>query len=133
MEKKIIADTDVLIDYLDKSNDRHKRTVKIFENKEILISISSITVMELIVGAINKSHLNKINKELRGFLIILPNHEIALLSIRLLQQYHLSHGLKIQDCFIAATALFIDIPLFTYNIKDFKFIEGLELYDFNSL
>lgn len=33
--------------------------------------------MELIVGAINKSHLNKINKELRGFLIILPNHEIA--------------------------------------------------------
>lgn len=128
MEKKILADTDVLIDYLDKSKVRHKETVTILENKNLLISICSVTVMELIVGAINKTHLNKINKELRGFLIILPDHGIALLAMKLLQQYSLSHGLKIQDCFIAATAIFMKIPLFTYNIKDFKFIEGLELY-----
>ena len=130
MEKKIIADTDVLIDYLDESKSRHDKTVAILEDKNLAISISSITVMELIVGAVNKTHLNRINKELRGFLTILPNPEIALIAIRLLQQYHLSHGLKIQDCFIAATALFVKIPLFTYNIKDFKFIEGLELYKF---
>lgn len=128
MEKKIIADTDVLIDYLDESKSRHDNTVIILENKNIIISISSITVMELIVGAVNKTHLNRINKELKGFLTILPNPEIALIAIRLLRQYHLSHGLKIQDCFIAATALFVKIPLFTYNIKDFKFIDGLELY-----
>lgn len=128
MEKKIIADTDVLIDYLDESKSRHDNTVIILENKNIIISISSITVMELIVGAVNKTHLNRINKELKGFLTILPNPEIALIAIKLLHQYHLSHGLKIQDCFIAATALFVKIPLFTYNIKDFKFIDGLELY-----
>ena len=128
MEKKIIVDTDVLIEYLDQSKIRHKDTVAVLENKDLVISISSITAMELIVGAINKTHLTKINKELRAFLIILPDHEIGLLSINLLQQYNLSHGLKIQDCFIAATAIFMKIPLFTYNIKDFRFIEGLNLY-----
>ena len=132
MEKKIIADTDVLIDYLDESKARHSKKVVILENNDLAISISFMTVMELIVGAVNKAHLTRINKELKGLLTILPNHEIALLAIRLLQQYHLSHGLKIQDCFIGATSLFMKIPLFTYNIKDFKFIEGLELYDFNS-
>ena len=100
MEKKIIADTDVLIDYLDETKARHEKTVAILEDNDFTISISSITVMELIVGAVNKAHLNRINKELKGLLTILPNHEIALLAIRLLQQYHLSHSLKIQDCFI---------------------------------
>jgi predicted nucleic acid-binding protein len=56
VEKKIIADTDVLIDYLDESKSRHDNTVIILENKNIIISISSITVMELIVGAVNKTH-----------------------------------------------------------------------------
>lgn len=130
MEKKVLADTDVLIDYLDKSKVRHEDTVVVLENKDLLISISSITVMELIVRAVNKTHLNKINKDLRAFLIILPDHEIALLALKLLQQYSLSHGLKIQDCFIAATGMFMKIPLFTYNIKDFKFIEGLQLYKY---
>ena len=121
-----------MIDYLDESKARHNKTVAIFENNDLAISISFMTAMELIVGALNKTHLIRINKELKGLLTILPNHEIALLAIKLLQQYHLSHGLKIQDCFIGATSLFMEIPLFSYNIKDFKFIEGLELYDFNS-
>lgn len=130
MEKKIIVDTDVLIDYLDESKARHEKTVTILENGNLVISITSITAMELIVGAINKTHLAKINKELRAFLIILPSHEISLLSLKLLQEYNLSHGLQIQDCFIAATAIFMGIQLFTYNIKDFKFIDGLDLYKF---
>lgn len=123
MEKKVIVDTDVLIDYLDESKARHEKTVTILENENLVISISSITAMELVVGAVNKPHLVKINKKLRAFLIILPDHEIALLS-------YLRHGMQIQDCFIAATALFMKIPLFTYNVKDFKFIDGLDLYKF---
>jgi len=95
VEKKIIADTDVLIDYLDESKARHEETVTILENKNLVVSISSITAMELIVGAVNKTHLTKINKELRAFLIIMPGNEISLLSLKLLQEYNLSHGLQI--------------------------------------
>jgi predicted nucleic acid-binding protein len=86
---------------MDRSNVRHQEAVDVLENKDIVIFISLITAIELIVGAKDKAHLIKINKELRAFLIILPDQEIALLAIKLLRQYSLSHGLKIQDCFIA--------------------------------
>lgn len=40
----------------------------------------------------------------------------------------LSHRLAIPDGFIAATAIENDVELFTLNKKDFRFIEGLKLY-----
>jgi len=45
----------------------------------------------------------------------------------LVEKYSLSHGMKIYDAIIAATCLVYDLPLWTYNVKDFQFINGLEL------
>lgn len=42
--------------------------------------------------------------------------------------FSLSHNLTLPDAFIAATAIFHDIPLYTLNKKDFRFIPGLRLY-----
>lgn len=42
---------------------------------------------------------------------------------------HLSHGLAIPDALIAATSLETGLRLFTYNVRDFKFIKGLNLYN----
>jgi len=33
------------------------------------------------------------------------------------------------DAMIAATALHADLVLFTFNLRDFKFIKGLQLYE----
>ena len=43
-------------------------------------------------------------------------------------RYSLSHKITIPDALIAATALVHDISLYTLNIKDFRFIEELNLY-----
>lgn len=43
-------------------------------------------------------------------------------------KYVLSHKLALADGFIAATALAQDVELYTLNIKDFRFIDGLKLY-----
>ena len=43
-------------------------------------------------------------------------------------QYALSHKLSIPDAIIAATALYYDIELYTYNVKDFRYIDGIRLY-----
>lgn len=48
--------------------------------------------------------------------------------MRLMEQYHLSHGLCIPDSFIAATASITGMPLFTFNLKDFRFIPEVRLY-----
>jgi len=42
-----------------------------------------------------------------------------------------SHGLQIPDALIAATAICHDMELLTYNVKDFKFIQGIKLFSDN--
>ncbi|WP_223300921.1 PIN domain-containing protein [Oscillatoria nigro-viridis] len=49
--------------------------------------------------------------------------------IQLMAQYSLSHKLTIPDAMIAATALTHNISLYTLNLKDFRFIQGLKIYE----
>ena len=43
--------------------------------------------------------------------------------------FSLNHSLAIPDALIAATALHHDVALYTFNIKDFRFIPGLKLHN----
>ena len=92
------------------------------------VIISSITKMELLFGATNKLDLGIINKKLSRFSVILINERVNLTAIGLMQDFKLSHGLAIADSLIAATAIETKLRLFTYNLKDFKFINDLTLY-----
>lgn len=129
-KEKIICDTDVLIDYFDATKKRHQETKLILELNIGFsnILISSITKMELLLGATNKADLNIISKKLHRFSVILINESINLRAIDLVQTYRLSHGLALADSIIAATAIQTELGLFTYNTKDFKFISKLSLY-----
>lgn len=91
--------------------------------------INFIVEMELLQGAKDKRELRKIVKELNSFNRLYFQNEIAKLSTQLLKDYALSHNLQIPDAIIAATSLVYNIPLFTHNKRDFKFIPNLELYD----
>ena len=91
--------------------------------------INFIVEMELLQGAKDRRELKKILKELNSFNRLYFHNEIARLSTQLLKDYGLSHNLQIADAIIAATCLVYNIPLFTHNIRDFKFIPNLELYD----
>lgn len=57
------------------------------------------------------------------------HNEIANLSSQLIDVFSLSHNLEIPDGIIASTALIYDLPLFIHNVKDFKYIPKLKLYD----
>ena len=85
--------------------------------------------MELINGAGNKNELDRINRNTHQFKIALIDDVITQLAIQLLQNYRLSHGLALPDAIIASTAITLELELFTYNIKDYKFIDGLALYN----
>jgi len=45
-----------------------------------------------------------------------------------MSKYVLSHKIALPDGFIAATALANDIELYSLNLKDFRFIEGVRIY-----
>ena len=128
--KKIICDTDVMIDYWDEKQHRHSATKTILEKNIGLdnVVLSAITKMELMLGATDKTELNKINNKLSRFHIYLINDEITLKAFDLLNHYYLSHNLLLPDGIIAATAIVTKLELFTYNTKDFKFIPHLTLF-----
>ncbi|MBE8715116.1 type II toxin-antitoxin system VapC family toxin [Sphingobacterium hungaricum] len=130
--EKIICDTDVIIELFDGNKKFHSQTeVKINQIGIENILISGVSKMELIKGTHNKEHFQKIQKKLKRLDTILLSPQITLRAIELLTTYHLSHGLTIPDAMIAATSLETNLKLFTYNLRDFKFIEGLNLYNFN--
>ena len=129
-KERVICDTDVLIDYFDISQKRHQETKYLLEQNIGFsnVLISSITKMELILGATNKADLNAISKKINRFGVLLINEAINLRAIDLVQTYRLSQGLALADAIIAATAIQTELELFTYNTKDFKFISKLSLF-----
>ncbi|MBL0708566.1 MAG: type II toxin-antitoxin system VapC family toxin [Sulfurimonas sp.] len=90
---------------------------------------NSIVDMEVLVGANDKRDLNTINKKLSEFTSVDINQNILTLARALMNKYSLSHNMGIYDAIIAATCLVYELPLWTYNKKDFRFINGLELID----
>ena len=122
----ILCDTNILIEFY-KNN-----TVIIQELRQIGIhqlAISVITRAELYYGAINKNELNRIQKHLDLLQNIPIEQPISEKFIQLMVQYSLSHKLTIPDALIAATALTHNISLYTLNLKDFRFIQGLNIYN----
>ena len=129
--RQVVCDTDVMIDYWDMSSNRHLPTKHTLENEIGLdnVTISAITKMELLMGAANKTEEAKIKKKLLRFSVALINNEITTDALELFETYRLSHGLAIPDCFIASTARVMQVELFSYNIKDYKFISKLRLVE----
>ena len=122
----VLCDTNVIIEFL-------KETTEVVYNLEKIgvdsIYISVITAGELYFGAINKLELNKIRKNLGSIVHVPFNESISDKFEELMIQYSLSHKLSIPDAIIAATALHYDIELYTYNTKDFRYIDGIRLYE----
>ncbi len=92
-----------------------------------IISISAITVAELIKGCGNKVKLAKLNKQIKDFFPLHIDEAISSGAIDLIQTYHLSHNIGINDAYIAATCLYYNIELATCNISDYHYIPDLKL------
>ncbi|MCP9769779.1 type II toxin-antitoxin system VapC family toxin [Lacihabitans sp. LS3-19] len=93
-------------------------------------AISDVTIAELLYGARNQQELKTLRKDLNNINSIRINELISELSIQLIDKYSLSHNLNLPDSLIAATSILNEMEFFTLNIKDFKFIEGIKLYQF---
>ena len=122
----ILCDTDVLIEYLKGNKNTRDILSDILASTDI--ALSAVTLMELYFGALNKRELNKIKKALSNFAVLPLDEDVTDISVNLIESYSKSYGLRIPDALIAATAIQYDLELWTYNIKDFRFINRLILY-----
>ena len=129
IEKSLhLVDTDILIDagrHIEKATHHLE-----FLDENFSLGISIITEFELIVGCQNKQDLRLLSQFLTHFQIIPLSEEISLSASGLLKSFRLSHGLLIADALIAATAMMTGSSFSTKNQKDFRFIDGLALFEY---
>ena len=123
---EFLCDTSVLIDYL-RGDERVREILRADHFSRM--SMSSVTVMELVVGAFNKQEVAKIRIAFGDMHVVHINEDISKKAVELITEYSKSHNLLIPDALIAASALVFDLPLFTRNLSDFRFLPGIELLD----
>jgi len=120
----ILCDTNVFIHLLNNDTETVTRLERFgFSN----LLMSSITAMELLLGMGNKSELQKMQKIINQYHVVDFNAKVSLLSRKLIEQFSLSHKLGIPDSIIGATAIAYDLPFFTYNVKDFRYMPNIRL------
>ena len=76
----------------------------------------------------NRKDLIFLEKQLQQIAKLAVNESISKLAVEFIIKYSLSDRLSLADAFIASTAIHYDFPLFTLNVKDFRYIDGLQLY-----
>lgn len=125
----ILCDTNVLIEFY-KNNPRVNQILRDVGKDNLAISI--VTEAELYFGALNKAELQMIQRHLASLHRFGLDTAVSNQFLQLMETYSLSHKLSIPDALIAATALVHQVELFTFNVKDFHFIPGLDLFDFKN-
>lgn len=127
MEKRlVICDTNIFIEF-------YKNNSQIVENLKKIgianIAISSVTAGELIFGAYNKAELQNIRKDIDSLVVLPIDENISENFIDFMTKYSLSHNLDLPDALIAATAIEYGCELYTLNLKHFRYIDGLKLWN----
>jgi predicted nucleic acid-binding protein len=118
-----LVDTDVLIDV----SRNNQQAIVFLDELNDSWSISIITALELIVGARNKREVNQIDQLLSEYSALPLTTEIGNSSYDLLKQFAKSHGLRVFDSLIAATAIEGNLTLLSKNKKHFQMISDLNL------
>ena len=119
-KNSLLIDTDVLINFFDKTkkfNQVAQNALYEFNDRNIEPCISIITTIEMIQGSKSNLEKNRILKQTEPFDNISLSDDICTLTKDLIITYSSSHGLFMGDAFIAATALFMNIELFTFKKK----------------
>ena len=114
---RIICDTNPLIYLLD----GNKEIGSFLKDKQLYVS--TITELEMFGKQnLSKKESNIIDTLLEYCFVIDINQEIKTIYKEIKQKY----SLKLPDAVIAATAIYLDIPLLTFD-KEFKSVSELKL------
>jgi len=125
----MVIDTDVLIWYM-RGNEKAYRIVE--NTKHFCISV--VTYMELVQGLRNKNELNHLRKALYGWKteILYLSDAISAKAMFYVEQYFLSHSVRLADALIGATAIAYGLPVLTGNDKHYRIMKDLHVKKFVS-
>ena len=129
MIEQVFCDTGLIIDHINGRNGLLRRLA----GQKVIMHINSIVEMELLQGAHDKRELRKIEQSLNLFRCLELQQAVFDQATQWVREYTLSHRLLLPDAIIAASVHFYQLPLLTYNRKDFKFLPGIILPHMDAL
>lgn len=124
-----LVDTDVIIWYM-RGNLRAANALRKLDR----IAVSAITYMELLQGMRNKEEIRVLRATLKSWdAPILPiSEEISGKAVAYVEQYFLSHSLRMADALIGATATVNGFLLLTGNQKHYRVLPDLVMRKFRA-
>lgn len=121
---QILVDTDILIKIY-RGHAAHKSSL---DNEQSQIAVSSVTYLELLFGLKTRRRIIDLHKQMRAYHLVHISEPISQKALDLVNKYGTSNVLKPADALIAASALVLNMELFTDNKQDFDFIDGIRFF-----
>jgi predicted nucleic acid-binding protein len=113
--KRLVVDTDVLIDYLR----GQEQAVGFLEGCEQALAISVITIAELYAGVRDGAERQQLDGFVEAFEVLALPREVAAVAGLWRLQYGRSHGTGLADALIAASVEAAQATLVTLNRRHF--------------
>ncbi len=123
MNKLVLLDTDVLVDYLR----GYPAAVAYVKSQADQIILSSMVAAELYAGVRDDEELARLDEFLSVFPVMPVTVELARIAGLYKRKYYPSHGTGLADAVIAATAEAERAELKTLNTKHYPMFKGLKL------
>ena len=83
--------------------------------------------MELLIGCRNRAEVERVQQFLGKFYVVWPDAAESAGAFDLLSTHRLTTGLSIPDCLIAAMSLHRRTRLYSFNVKHFQIIPGIDV------
>jgi predicted nucleic acid-binding protein len=113
-----VIDTSILVDYLR----GHQQAIPWLDGLRTkgALFTHAVAAAELLIGARDRRELQQLDAFLATFTIIPANEADSLTAVDYVRRFHLSHGVGLLDCVIAATCVRLGAPVATANSKHFS-------------
>lgn len=120
----LLLDSDVVIDLLRE----YLPAVAWFDTlaPDEILYLPGYVMMELLQGCRNKTEQAHLERELAGYGIVWLTPAECDRALRVFADYRLSHNAGMLDVLIGQTAVMLATPLYTFNLKHYQFIPGLQ-------
>ena len=121
----MVIDTTVWVHFFRKEEKAKEFLLNLKEG----ISVSRITVMEIIYGRKSKADVNNMWRQFENLdvEVVEINESISAKAGEIFEKYFPTRGIGLLDAFVAATAIENNLALVTHNRRHFNFIDGLDL------